>query len=326
MEELIERWLAKPEFKVSTAQSHRRKLNSRVLHESIPGKFESLKDLPVTEMTKDRARQWWAEVCSTWPDQRSTNASAYKRLVTAFNFAVELGLIDVNPVKIPGAAKPPRPETRDREVISLAEAEALHAQAPERLKAPVLLLLWSGLRLGELLELRRKDIKGDRITVSRNAQRITDPDTNKQVMITIDTPKTDTGYRSLVLPAAVAESLRVHMREFMDSGADALVVTTQAGAQMLDTNFRNRFNTIAKNAGRPDITSHDCRRFFGTRLVSPDAETGKGAPVSLEEARRLMGHETVEQLMEYQRVASGFEARAAGALNSLIEPTPAPEK
>lgn len=37
VEELINRWLAKPEFKVSTAQSHRRKLNSRVLRESIPG-------------------------------------------------------------------------------------------------------------------------------------------------------------------------------------------------------------------------------------------------------------------------------------------------
>ena len=79
----------------------------------------------------------------------------------------------------------------------------------------------------------------------------------------------------------------------------------------MDTSVRTLFDRAAKAAGRPDVTPHDCRRFYGTRLVASRA-------VSLEEARRLMGHETVEQLMEYQRVADGFGERAAAALDDLI--------
>ena len=39
--------------------------------------------------------------------------------------------------------------------------------------------------------------------------------------------------------------------------------------------------------------------------------------LSMEEARRLMGHETVEQLMEYQRAEVGYQQRAAAALAGI---------
>lgn len=76
---------------------------------------------------------------------------------------------------------------------------------------------------------------------------------------------------------------------------------------------------MKKAAGRPDITPHDCRRFYGTQLVTEGR-------VSLEEARRLMGHETVEQLLDYQRAAAGYEKRAAAALDTLVPPVKKAEK
>lgn len=324
--ELIDLWLASPHLKQSTIQSHRQKLNSRVLRESMPGEFDSLADVPVVEVDRKRIQLWWSQVVTCWPEQKSTNSSAYKRLHTAFEHAVnELEIISDNPVKVKGASRVPRSQNRDRPLISLAEAKALADNISPRLRVGVLLLLWSGLRLGELLELRRKDLVGlakkdgpVTVKVRRNVQRMTDTVTKKQVMVSLSTPKTDAGNRDIVLPSSVSEALREHAREFMAPGAEALVITTQTGAQMMDTNFRNRFNRAAELAGRPDITPHDCRRFYGTRLVSPDHETGRGAPVSLEEARRLMGHETVEQLMEYQRAADGYENRAAEALEEAL--------
>lgn len=323
--ELIDLWLASPHFKESTVQSHRRKLASRVLKESFDG-FDSLANVPVVEVDRRRIQLWWSQVLTCWPEQKSTNASAYKRLHTAFGHAVnELEIISENPVNIKGAGRAPKPENRDRPLISLAEAKSLTDNSSARLQVGVMLLLWSGLRIGELLELRRKDLiglskKDGAITVKvrRNAQRITSPETGKQVMISLDTPKTDAGNRDIILPLSVSEEIKKHAREYMEPGADSLVITTETGSRMMDTNFRNRFDRAAKLAGRPDITPHDCRRFYGTRLVTPDFESGAGAPVSLEEARRLMGHETIEQLMEYQRAADGFETRAAEALEAAF--------
>ncbi|MFE1536843.1 tyrosine-type recombinase/integrase [Corynebacterium bovis] len=188
-----------------------------------------------------------------------------------------------------------------------------------------MMLLWAGLRLGELLELRRKDIRGltgsELVTlqVRRNAQRMEDPDSHKQVMVSFDTPKTDAGNRDIVLPKTVSNALRTHCRNFVADGLEALIVTTTTGAAMLDTTFRNRFNPVKKAAGRPDISPHDCRRFYGTQLVTEGR-------VSLEEARRLMGHETVEQLLDYQRAATGYEKRAAAALDALVPPVTMNEK
>lgn len=321
VKELCERWLTEsPKItKESTRQSHRRKLQARVY--GYP-----LADMPATAVTRREVKDWWRSIDGatftvngkekkqTTP---TTNSSAYKRLHTAFDYALhELEIITVNPVNVSGAGTAPKTEVRDRPLISLTEARALIEHAPARLKAPVALLLWCGLRLGELLELRRGDFEGldgdgaVTVRVRRNAQRVTDPVTKKQVMITLDTPKSDAGNRDVVLPSSVAALMRTHAAEHMADGADALVVNTMTGQQMMDTNFRNRWNRIAGSAGRPDVTPHDCRRFYGTMLVD------KGR-VSLEEARRLMGHETVEQLMEYQRALQGYEQRAADALDAL---------
>lgn len=319
--ELIEKWIAGSNYKASTAQSHLRKINARVLRESIPGEFESLAPLAVVDVTRQRIRQWWTEVRAQWPEEKSTNATAYKRLHTAFEYAVhELEVIGDNPVKIKGAGKAPRPESRDRPLITLVEAQSLTEHAAPRLKAGVLLLFWSGLRIGELLELRRKDLIGldsdddtadILVRVARNVQRVTDEETGKQVMVVMETPKSDAGHRDIVLPASVAKALRKHAEEFMADGPETLVITTQAGSQMMDTNFRNRFKRLGELAGRPDISPHDARRFYGTLLVTE-------GHISLEEARRLMGHETFEQLLEYQRAAKGYEKRAATALDALI--------
>lgn len=185
--ELVDLWLSSPHLKVSTAQSHRRKLKSRVLRESIPGEFESLADVPVVDVDRKRIQLWWSQVITCWPEQKSTNTTAYKRLHTAFEHALhELEVITENPVKVKGASKAPRPENRDRPLISLGEAQGLIDNTQERLRMGTQLLLWSGLRLGELLELRRKDLVGlakkegaVTIRIRRNAQRITDPETKK---------------------------------------------------------------------------------------------------------------------------------------------------
>lgn len=307
--QMCELWLSSGALKASSVSSTRNKLEYSVYN-------TSLADVPVVQVDNDRIRAWWKEVQDRWPERGNGNAMGYRKLHTAFSFAVEQKMVTENPVKIRGAGKAPRSANRDKALISRDEARLMIEGAPERLQAPVAVLLWCGLRLGELLELRRKDLVGlagdgeVTVRVRRTAQRVQDPETRKSQMVSFDTPKTAAGNRDVVVPAAVAARLRDHADKFMDKGADALVVTTQAGKQMMDTTFRERFKSAKAAACRDDVTPHDCRRFYGTMLVTNG--------VDFESARRLMGHESVAQLMEYQRAASGYGASAAAVLDGLM--------
>ncbi|MGP5184945.1 tyrosine-type recombinase/integrase [Corynebacterium variabile] len=327
---LCEQWLTTAPLKSSTVSSHRKRLELRVY--STP-----LADEPVANVDRPRIRQWWAEIQRQWPDTGSTNSYAYKRLRTAFQWAVdEAELLHTNPVRVPGAGSPPRSDIRDRPLITQDEATALVEGVTERMKAPVELLLYCGLRIGELLELRRKDlhgIDGDgpvTLRIRRDAVREEEPKvdddgepvmnkrTGKQVMrqfmVSHDTPKTSAANRDVGVPASVAARLRKHLREHVARGPDALIIPNARGGVMMDTAFRGLMAPGKAHAGRKDVGPHDLRRFYCTLLVNTPG-------VSLEEARRLVGHEDVSQLMNYQRASSGYESRAAAALNALIPDT-----
>lgn len=314
--ELIDLWLDNSPTltKESSRASHRRRLNARVLQASFPG-FESLANEEVVSVDRTRIARWWQEVKKQWPDQQPTNVGAYKNLHTAFNYARDvLGIIEANPVQIKGATAVPRSEVKNRELVSIEEAKIIADNIYPRLRAPFLILQWAGLRLGELLELRRKDIHDKdgvmTIRVRRNAQRIKNPATGRYEMVA-STPKTEAGKRDIVVPGKIAVEIRAHLNKFVADEPEALLVTTNNGKGYLDTSFRNRFHSAAVIAGRPDVTPHDMRRFYGTKLVNDSG-------IGLEEARRIMGHETTEQLMEYQRASANYEHRAAVNLDKLI--------
>ncbi|WP_158026088.1 site-specific integrase [Corynebacterium sp. CNJ-954] len=276
----------------------------------------SLADEPVVQVSRSRITEWWAEVQERWPDTAPTNSYAYKRLRTCFQFAVDAEIIGVNPVNVKGAGVPPRPKTRDHDLITLQQARAMADGVNERFKAPVEVLLWCGLRIGELLELRRKDVRGLSedgtltLRIRRNVQRMKDMETGKQVMVPFGTPKTDAANRDVVVPSAVAANLREHCRKHVAPGAESLIVTTEKGKRIMDTTFRSALKRGTRVAGREDVTPHDCRRFYATTMVSNG--------VNVEDVRRLMGHETVDQVMEYMRSASGYEKDAAEVLSRVM--------
>jgi len=242
-----------------------------------------------------------------------------------FQFAVDdLGIIEDNPVRIKGARTAPRPKVKDRPLITVEEAKALVEGVRPKIRTPMELLLWCGLRIGEMLELRRKDLLGlsgtgdVTIRVRRDAVRVTeqvtDPDTgevrNHTTMRSFEVPKSEAGNRDIVVPPQVAVRLRENCRKWVLPDPDALIVTTKTGRQMMDTSFRDQMKPGKRAAGRLDVTPHDCRRFFGTMLVSNN--------VPLDEARRVFGHEGYEMLLNYQRSVSGYQKRAAGILDALV--------
>lgn len=319
--ELVDDWLTRADLKQTTRSSHRKRLNLRAFREDVPG-VASLKDVRVVDVNRARARQWVEEVTAVWPYGQagySTSYNAHKRLVTAFNWARdELELIDANPFSLVPMRKP-QTTKRDEAVYTDAEAELLVAGFPKWLRHAPQIMLWCGLRLGELLELRRKDVVGLEpgatmvLRIRRVMQDIDGPEGGKVTVIN-DSPKSDAGRREVIVPQDVADAIRAHLNTAGKNSPEDLVVSRTTGAQFTQHGFRDRYFLEAKrHAGRPETSPHSCRRFYGTQLV----RLVMGGVLSMEEARRLMGHETVEQLMEYQRAEVGYQQRAADSLGKM---------
>ena len=319
--ELVDDWLARADLKPTTRATHRKRLELRALPDDVPG-LNSLRHVRVVDVDRQRVRQWVEEMQAIWPygqDGYSTSYHAHQKLTTAFNWARdELELIDGNPVPLVKMRKPEN-RKRDEAVYTDAEAEALVQGFPEWLRHAPQIMLWGGLRLGELLERRRKDLTGLEpgatmtLRVRRSMQDVDKPGGGKQTVIN-STPKSAAAVRDVVVPADIADAIRDHLTEAGKTDPEALVVSRKNGRQFTQHGYRDKYFKAAKeHAGRVDTSPHSCRRFYGTQLV----RLVMAGQLSMEEARRLMGHETVEQLMEYQRAEVGYQQRAAAALAGI---------
>src|SRR5665647_2737798 len=131
----------------------------------------------------------------------------HRILSTALNFAVDLRYVQTN---VAGSARPPKPEEKEMHALDVSEVEkaleALKTWPDRRLRAIVLLATFTGLRRGELLALRWKDVdlEGGTVTVARAAQHV------KGQGIVFRKPKTSKSRRTIALPQTAVDALTAH--------------------------------------------------------------------------------------------------------------------
>jgi len=99
-----------------------------------------------------------------------TVLDVHRTLSQALAHAVKAGVLFKNPAE---QVKPPRPPRREIAILSKAEVATL-IPAAGPLYLPVLIAVTTGMRRGELLELRWSDIdlKGARLTVNQSLERL----------------------------------------------------------------------------------------------------------------------------------------------------------
>ena len=120
---------------------------------SRAGSIPALGDEMLRAVTPATVRAWWVGLGKKTP---TSSTHAYQLLRAIFNTAREDKLITENPCQIKTAGKPPKP--RDVQPLTPAELVKVAEAAPETYRAAVPVAAWCGLRFGELIELRRKDI------------------------------------------------------------------------------------------------------------------------------------------------------------------------
>jgi integrase len=178
-------------------------------------------------------------------------------LRSVFNAAVQDRLIASSPVT---RLSLPRSERERIAPLSIDHVVALADSVPDRCCAMVITQAGLGLRIGELLALRVRDVDFLRRTVRIEHQLSRD---GKELLA----PKTPRSRRTLPLPNVVAEALAEQIR--LDSGSGWLFTTSRGNLYRQVDYVRRVFNPAVQRAGLPaGTTTHDLRHHFASVLLA----------------------------------------------------------
>lgn len=125
----------------------------------------------------------------------------------------------------------------------------------------ILLMFVTGLRVGEVVALKKADISGNVISVRRTETKVPRKDGNGNEYIVKDHPKTQAGVRSVVIPSEftwLAKKLCNTTNEF---------VFTDNGVRLTTNTIRKRLTLICRKTGVFHKSPHKIRKTYGTILL-----------------------------------------------------------
>ncbi len=289
--EYTARWIEQRNLKSGTTIEYRR-IKANLIDPTIG-------TLPLRAVTADAVRTWHTGLGT---DKPTRNSHAYGLLHAVLKTAVIDGLLPTNPCQISRAMNVPA--KRQAAILAVAELAAVaDAIQPPQLRAMVLVAAWQGLRWGELIELRRRDIDAtiEVITVSRAV-------THRGKGCSISTPKSGKGRTSIVVEH-IRPDLKHHLDMFAEDGPEGLVFPAlRDGCHFNDSVFAKHLAPALASVGREGVRIHDLRHFAGTMA----AQVG-----NLPETMRYLGHSTPGASLGYQHIAAGRDRQIAAALSDL---------
>jgi integrase len=231
----------------------------------------------------------------------------------ALSNAMRLGLIQRNVCDL---IDPPR--MRHHEMTTLSEEQArllLTTASGKRLEALYVLALATGMRQGELLALRWRDVDldGSTLRVRATLQRT-------EAGFVFAEPKTAQSRRRIALSRTVVDALRQHKIRQLEERLAAvnvwedhdLVFPNVIGKPLEAGNvLRRSFWPLLRRAGLPRMRFHDLRHTAATLLL------GRGINPKI--VSEMLGHSNVSiTLTIYSHVTPHMQQQAADAMDAAL--------
>ena len=152
-------------------------------------------DRAIDRITPQSVRSWRTDLLGEGRSE-STAAKSYRLLRAILNTALkEDRLIRENPCRMRGFDKEP---TSERPTASVDQVWRLSALMPRRFRALVLFAAFTGLRWGELVALRQRDVDLD-AEVVHVVRKFAELQSGERLP---GEPKSDAGFRTVALPSA----------------------------------------------------------------------------------------------------------------------------
>lgn len=213
------------------------------------------------------------------------------------------------------------PRMADRELHVLTPGQVhllLAAVADDRLEALYVLAVTTGMREGELLALRWRDVDLERKTLSVRATLYH----TKEDGYILSSPKTKRSQRQIALSALALAALRRHrLRQDLERLASPewadldFVFPNTVGKPMDAMNLlHHQFHPLLKRAGLPRIRFHDLRHTAATLLL------GRGVNPKI--VSEMLGHASIAITLDtYSHVLPTMQQSAAAEMDAALAGT-----
>jgi integrase len=231
----------------------------------------------------------------------------------AMKKAVQWELIGRNPCD---AVSAPRADRQEMKTFDETQVKRLfEASKDDRLHALWVVLVTSGVRLGEAIGLQWQDLDLSRgsITINRSLQR------QREAGVVLVEPKTKASRRKVFLAASTMAALDEHRnRQLLERVAAAtvwqgggLIFCRPDGRPLEGSNLSSEFHKLLERAELPRLRIHDLRHTAATLLLA------KGVHAKV--VQEMLGHTTITITLDtYSHVAQGMHEEAARTMDSLF--------
>lgn len=231
--------------------------------------------------------------------------------------AVKWQVIFSNPC---ARVEPPKAERKEAEYLDEFQAQELLKcleEEPLQYRTMITVLLYTGMRRGELCGLEWSDIDFDNrlIDISKTSLYLTDRG------VFDDTTKTETSKRVIKIPAAALDTLKEHRSEQMkarfklgDQWIDSNKVFTQwNGKPIHPDTITGWFQKFIKKNDLPPIHLHSLRHTNATLLIASGAD--------LRTVSKRLGHSNMTTTSNiYTHAIKSADERAAELLGDILQP------
>ena len=214
-------------------------------------------------------------------------------LTEILDSAVDAGYLPRNPVRAQ-SVKPPKGKKGTHRAITDAE-RSLIEKTPHRMQLAALLMLYCGLRRGELLGLQAQDIQGEGLAVNRAVFYVSNQPQ-------ISTPKTASGIRTVPFPDYI-----LHLIPKMNRGCYILTGTENP---MTEQVFTRAWSNYCKALGAT-VRCHDLRHSYCTWL--------RDSGIDIHQAIIWMGHADEKMILRiYDHPGTERETAAKDLLKTAL--------
>ena len=235
--------------------------------------------------------------------------------------AVYWQLIVANPaerVQAPKAKKPKRRSYDDEQTKILLENLELLSVEETKYKVAIILTIFTGVRLGELMGLEWQDVdfKNGIISINRSSQYLSD------MGVFTKTPKTESSIREIAIPEFIISLLEEYKLWYEEqkslygelwTDSDRLFVQTD-GKPMHPSSISKWFVRYVSTIGLPVINFHGLRHTNASLLVAQNVD------IAVVSAR--LGHAQISTTLDfYVHPLLSHNRKAGYALENLLLPT-----
>ncbi len=275
-------------------------------------------DIPLVDLRPDMVQKMISQLVD-----KGLSASTIQRAVmvlkNALVQAVNNGMLYKNPVRNLAIPKR-RKDTRD--VFTSAEQERfLKVIAGTRFEPIYLLILGTGLRIGEALALTWEDVnlQEQLVSVNKTQTRVKDPyDPTSKEVLTTGSPKTISSKRIVPLIPVISSMLKEIKKKQAAIGIwakDSLIFPNSEGEMLVGSALNSDLKKRVSEAGiEKKITMHCLRHTFATRGLE------KGVPLKV--MQEFLGHSSIKMTADlYTHVLDDTKRNSIQVLSDTVVST-----